>query len=140
MRNIEVSVKGKLQVVETNLSQSKDFIESKVIAKDEDGVTWNVTGRNFPFDLTPFKFPDEYPGTYLIGNRYFKYAVQANTLKDAKNKIKHAFEFRNNDNLTLSEIKKPVPEADEVMIEAEFNEFVHVLEDGVQKPKARSRS
>lgn len=133
----KIRIKGKLELISTEIIQEEVVIGSKVFAKDEDGVIWNVSGRNFPFDISFHALPDIYKGSYRVETSYRDYIVQAESNEDAIAKTLKANSWMKKESLKIKDVLHPMIEADEVMEYDEFRKLIWSTEARASKAKKK---
>lgn len=119
---IRIKIKGELEIVSTEIFSSDVVVGSKVLAKDEDGVIWDVSGRNFPFEMTFNSLPEYYRASYVIELETinYKYIVQANSIEEAKSKLINKNSWIKNENLQFKTAYEAVDGIEEILEEKDF--------------------
>lgn len=65
-REGNLCVTGYLTIVHTEVVYNHVILGSKVLAQDELGTVWDISGRNFVSEAKPLKYPDDLHGIYWL--------------------------------------------------------------------------
>lgn len=119
---IRIKIKGELEVISTEIFSSDVVVGSKVLAKDEDGVIWDVSGRRFPFEMTFHSLPEIYRASYVIELETinYQYIVQADSVEEAKSKLINKNSWIKNENLEFKTAYEAVEGIEEVLQDTYF--------------------
>lgn len=118
-----IKIKGNLEVISTEIIQREVVIGSKVIAKDEDGVLWDISGRTFPFEMKFHELPENYRASYHLKGGYSQYVIQADGIAEAKQKLIKKDSWTRLESIEVVNVYMPLPEAQEIMDIDEFTKL-----------------
>lgn len=104
------------------------IIGSVVLAEDEDGVIWDISGRAFPFEMTPHKLPDGYEASYEFKTSYRRMVAQGKGEADARQKLLKSNRWMKEEDVRFEQARVAVSEADEIMSAEDFRDLINRLE------------